>query len=79
MGQRKPGKFIRRQNSVSMMVWAAVPATGKSPLVFVPSQVKLDSQRYISNFLEVLTGHVSTLMERRELPNKIPRCHMAQK
>ena len=34
------------------MVWAATTATGRSPLVFVPSGVKLNSQRYISDFLK---------------------------
>ena len=33
------------------MVWAAVTVTGRSPLVFVPSGVKLNSQRYISDIL----------------------------
>ena len=34
------------------MVWAAVTATVRSPLVFVSSGVKLNSQRYISDILE---------------------------
>jgi hypothetical protein len=44
----------RRQNPMSVMVWAAVTATGRSPLVFVPSGVKLNSQRYISDILEAV-------------------------
>ncbi|KAF2365743.1 hypothetical protein FHG87_003493 [Trinorchestia longiramus] len=42
----------RRQNAQSVMVWAAVTATGRSPLVFVLCGVKLDSERYISLILE---------------------------
>ena len=42
----------RRQNPLSVMVWAAITATGRSPLVLVPSGVKLNSQRYISDILE---------------------------
>ena len=34
------------------MVWAAVTKTGKPPLLFVPSGVKLNSQRYIADILE---------------------------
>ena len=37
----------------SVMVWAAVRETGRSPLPFVPSGVKLNSQRYIADILEV--------------------------
>ena len=40
-----------RQNPASVMVWIAVTATGRS-LVFVPSGVKLNSERYISHILE---------------------------
>ena len=45
-------RVSRRQNPTSVMVWKAVTATGRSPLVFVPSGVKLNSQRYISDILE---------------------------
>ena len=45
-------KLSRRQNPTSVMVWAAVTATGRSPLVFVSSGVKLISQLYISDILE---------------------------
>jgi hypothetical protein len=44
----------RSQNPMSLVVWAAVTATGRSPLVFVPSRVKLNSQRYISDILEAV-------------------------
>ncbi|KAF2344382.1 hypothetical protein FHG87_024862 [Trinorchestia longiramus] len=42
----------RRQNAQSVMVWAAVPTTGRSPLVFVHCGVKLNSERYISLILK---------------------------
>lgn len=42
----------RRQNPQSVMVWAAVTETGRSPLLFVPSGVKLNSQRYIADILQ---------------------------
>ena len=45
-------RVSRRQNPTSVMVCAAVTATGRVPLVFVPSGVKLNSQRYISDILE---------------------------
>ena len=38
--------------STFVMVWAAITATGRSPLAFVPSGVKLNSQRYIWDILE---------------------------
>ena len=34
------------------MVWVAITATVRSSLVFVPSEVKLNTQRYISDILE---------------------------
>ena len=40
----------RRQNLMSVMVWAAVTATGRSPLVFVPSGVKLESAIHFGHF-----------------------------
>ena len=45
-------RVSRRQNPLSVMVWAAITATGRSPLVFVPSGVKLNSHHYISDILE---------------------------
>ena len=45
-------RVSRRQNPASVMDWAAVTATGRSLLVFVPSGVKLSSQRYISDIKE---------------------------
>ena len=35
-----------------MMVWAAITATERSPLVFGSSRVNLNSQHYISDILE---------------------------
>ena len=47
------GRIVtRRQNLQSVMVWAAVTATGRSPLLFVPTGVKLNSEQYISDILE---------------------------
>ena len=47
------GKIVtRRQNPQPVMVWAAVTETGRSPLLFVPSGVKLNFQRYIADILE---------------------------
>ena len=40
-------RVTRHQNALSVMVWAAISATGRSPLVFVPSGTKLNRQRYI--------------------------------
>ena len=50
MVQRQSGES-RRQNPASMIVWATVTATGRSLLIFVPSGVKLNSERYISDIL----------------------------
>ncbi|KAF2355947.1 hypothetical protein FHG87_013296 [Trinorchestia longiramus] len=47
------GRIVtRRQNAQSVMIWAAVTATGRSPLVFVSCGVKLNSEQYISRILE---------------------------
>ena len=51
-GSVEARRVSRRQNPLSVMVWAAITATGISSLVFVPSEVKLNSQRYISYILE---------------------------
>ena len=42
----------RRQNPQTVMVWAAVTTTGRSPFLFVPTGVKLNSERYVSDILE---------------------------
>ena len=34
------------------MVWVIVTETGRSPLLFVPSGAKLNSQRYIADILK---------------------------
>ena len=47
------GRIVtRHQNFQSVMVWAAVTAIRRSPLLFVPTGVKLNSERYISDILE---------------------------
>ena len=48
------GRIVtRHQNSQCVMVWAAVTETGRSPLLFCPLGVKLNSQCYIADVLEV--------------------------
>ena len=44
----------RRQNPASVMVWAAVTATGRSPLVFDPLNYYIDQDMYETN-LPILT------------------------
>ena len=47
------GRIVtRRQNSQSVMVWAVVIATERSLLFFVPTGVKLYSERYVLDILE---------------------------
>ena len=47
------GRIVtRRQNPPSAMVWAAVTATGRSPLLFIPTGMKLNSERYVLDILE---------------------------
>ena len=50
-------RVSRLQNQLSVMVWAAIAATGRSSLFFVPSGVKLNSQRYISDILKAELLH----------------------
>ena len=46
------GRIVTRcQNPRSVIMWAAVTATGRSPLLFVPTGVKLNSERYVSDIL----------------------------
>ena len=50
---QREGRIVTRcHNPQSAMVWAAVTETGRSPLLFVPSGVKLNFQRYIADILE---------------------------
>ena len=42
----------RRQGAKSIMVWAAVTADGKSPLLFVDEGVKLNQENYRTSILE---------------------------
>ena len=47
------GRIVtRRQNSQSVMIWAIVTEAERSPLLFVPTGVKLNCQRYIADILE---------------------------
>ena len=47
------GRIVtRRQNPQSVMVWAVVTATRRSPLLFVPTGMKLNSEWYVSDILE---------------------------
>ena len=74
-------RVSRHQNPTSVMVWAEVTATGRSPLVFVPSWVKLNSQRYISDILEgklLPWAPESTSREHLGPSSKTRRPHMAQ-
>jgi inhibitor of nuclear factor kappa-B kinase subunit alpha len=40
------------QGAASVMVWAAITATGRTPLVFVPVGVKINAQEYRQRILE---------------------------
>ena len=73
-------RVSRRQNPISLMVWAVVTATGRSPLIFVPSAVKLNSQRYISDILEseLLPWARETSRDHPGPSSKTRRPHMAQ-
>lgn len=42
---------LRKQAPASVMVWAAVTATGRSPLVFIDQGVKINQQIYRKNIL----------------------------
>ena len=47
------GRIVTRcKNPQSVMVWAAVTTTGRSPLLFVSMGVKLNSEWYVSDILE---------------------------
>lgn len=46
------GRVFRTQKPASVMVWAAVSESGKSPLVFVPQGVKINREVYIRDILE---------------------------
>ncbi|KAF2361612.1 hypothetical protein FHG87_007636 [Trinorchestia longiramus] len=60
------GRIVtKRQNAQSVMVWAAVTATGRSPLVFVPCGVKLNSKRFLA------TPHTSLRSLKAKLQRKL--------
>ena len=44
-------KVFRRQKLSSVMVWAAVSKTWKSPLIFVPQDAKVNTNSYIDTIL----------------------------
>ena len=74
-------RVSRIQNPTSVIVWAVVTATERSPLVLVLSGVKLNSQRYISDILEGVNcchGPESTSREHLGPSSKTWRPHMAQ-
>ena len=43
---------FQRQHPASVMVWAGITASGKTPLVFVPPGVKVNKDFYIKHILE---------------------------
>lgn len=45
-------RSTRRQGAASVMVWAAITETGRTPLVFVPEGVKINAQTYQELILE---------------------------
>ena len=55
-------RVSRRQNPLPVMVWTAITATGRSPLVFVPSGVKVVTASVTFRKLNCFPGHVSTLI-----------------
>ena len=50
-GEMGPRTVIRAQGAVSVMVWAAVTESGRSPLVFVEQGVKLNREKYRNDIL----------------------------
>ena len=47
-GSVESRRLNRHQYPLSVMVWAAMAATGLGPLIFVLSEVKINTERYIS-------------------------------
>lgn len=48
----KSGRYVSRKgHPASVMVWAGVTATGKTPLIFVDQGVKVNSQNYLNDIL----------------------------
>ena len=45
-----------KQGAASVMVWAAVTETGRSPLVFVDDGVKLNQENYCTSILECIVA-----------------------
>ena len=51
MGEVGPQRVTRAQGSASVMVWAAVTESGRSPLIFVEQGVKLNQENYRNDIL----------------------------
>jgi inhibitor of nuclear factor kappa-B kinase subunit alpha len=47
-------QFQRAQGAASVMVWAAVTADGRSPLVFLPARVKINGAIYRESVLDAV-------------------------
>jgi hypothetical protein len=53
-------RFVRRvQKPASIMVWAGICATGKTPLVFVNPGVKVNQEYYHRHILEEVSGQTT--------------------
>ena len=50
-GEIGPRRVTRAQGAASVVVWAAVTESGKSPLVFVEQGVKLNKENYRNDIL----------------------------
>ena len=53
-GKVGPRRVTRVQGTVSVMVWGAITKSGRSPLVFVEQDVKLNQENYQN---DILVGH----------------------
>ena len=51
MGEVGPQRVAQAQGSASVMVWAAITESGRSPLIFVEQGVKLNQENYRNNIL----------------------------
>ena len=63
----KTSSSIPEQHSSSVMVWAAISAVGLTPLIFVPSGIKINAATYKELILEpVVKEPVSQIMFKNE-------------
>ena len=53
-GEVGPQRVTRAQGAASVMVWAAITESGRSPLVFVEQGVKLNQENYRNDILALL-------------------------